>query len=58
MAGRATGSVVDLFCGAGGLSHGFHLHGFDVAAGIDTDAACRYPFEHNNGAIFLQRDVA
>jgi DNA (cytosine-5)-methyltransferase 1 len=52
------GSVVDLFCGAGGLSHGFHLQGFQVAAGIDTDPACQYPFEHNNGAAFLQRDVS
>jgi DNA (cytosine-5)-methyltransferase 1 len=50
--------VVDLFCGAGGLSHGFHLEGFDVVAGIDTDEACRYAFEHNNDALFLRRDVA
>ena len=51
-------AVVDLFCGAGGLSHGFHLEGFDVVAGIDTDEACRHAFEHNNDALFLRRDVA
>lgn len=51
------GSVVDLFCGVGGLAHGFHLEGFDVAAGIDTDEDCRYPFERNNQAPFIRRDV-
>jgi DNA (cytosine-5)-methyltransferase 1 len=51
-------SVVDLFCGAGGLSQGFYLEGFDIVAGIDTDEACRYAFEHNNRAPFIRRDVA
>jgi len=51
------GSVVDLFCGAGGLSHGFVLEGFQVKAGIDVDPACRFPFEKNNKAQFLQWDV-
>jgi DNA (cytosine-5)-methyltransferase 1 len=51
-------TVVDLFCGAGGLSHGFHLQGFDVVAGIDSDEHCRYAFEHNNNAVFIRRDVA
>jgi len=55
---RPSAAVVDLFCGAGGLSHGFHLQGFDVIAGIDTDEACRYAFEHNNDALFIRRDVA
>ena len=52
------GSVVDLFCGAGGLSHGFRQEGFEVAAGIDDDESCRYAFEHNNEAPFGRRDVA
>lgn len=51
-------SVVDLFCGAGGLSHGFHQEGFSIAAGVDFDEACRFAFEKNNDAKFLQRDVA
>ena len=50
-------SVVDIFCGAGGLSHGFLLEGFEIACGIDIDEACRYPFEHNNHAPFLRRDI-
>lgn len=55
---KARGSVIDLFCGAGGLSHGFKLEGFDIAAGIDFDAKCRYPFEQNNHAPFILEDVA
>ena len=52
------GSVVDVFCGAGGLSHGFALEGFDVRAGIDIDAACRHAYERNNGARYIEKDVA
>lgn len=51
-------SCVDLFCGAGGLTHGFLLEGLSVAAGIDLDPACRYPYERNNGAAFVKRSVA
>lgn len=50
-------SVVDLFCGAGGLSHGFKNEAFKVAAGIDIDEACRFPYEANNDAPFLRKDV-
>lgn len=49
---------VDLFCGAGGLTHGLHLEGLDVAAGIDLDPTCRYPYESNNPARFHERDIA
>lgn len=52
-----TASVVDLFCGAGGLSHGFLMEGIPVVGGIDLDENCRYPFERNNRAPFLRRDV-
>ena len=51
-------SVIDLFCGAGALSHGFLLEGFSIACGYDIDEACRYPFEANNDAPFVRRDVA
>lgn len=55
---RPRGTVVDLFCGAGGLTHGFRREGYDVAAGIDVDEDCRYAYEYNNDAQFLRRDVS
>ena len=51
------GSVVDLFCGIGGLSHGFVLEGFDVRAGVDVDATCRFAYETNNLAMFYGKNV-
>ncbi len=51
-------SVVDLFCGAGGLSYGFLDEGFAVAAGIDADEACRHAYETNIGAPFLCEDIS
>ncbi len=51
-------SCVDLFCGAGGLTHGFFLEGVSVVAGIDMDPACRFPYETNNQARFVERDIS
>lgn len=51
-------SAVDVFCGAAGLSLGLQQSGIKIAAGIDLDPACRYPFEENIGARFVERDVA
>jgi len=50
-------ACIDLFCGAGGLTHGLIRAGLPVVAGIDVDAACRYPFETNNGARFVDKDI-
>lgn len=51
-------ACVDLFCGAGGLTHGLLLEGVPVVAGFDVDSACRYPYEANNlGARFIEEDV-
>lgn len=50
-------SVVDLFCGIGGLTHGFVKEGFNVTAGIDFDNSCKYAFEKNNKTQFLHRDI-
>ena len=33
--------VIDLFCGIGGLSHGFVKEGFNVVAGVDIDPTCK-----------------
>lgn len=49
---------VDLFCGLGGLTHGLIRGGVHIAAGIDIDPNCKYPFEANNSAVFIERDVA
>ena len=29
--------TVDLFCGCGGISYGFHLAGFDIIGGVSAD---------------------
>lgn len=50
-------TAVDLFCGVGGLTHGLVRGGIKVTTGVDIDSSCRYPFEANNSAKFLQRDV-
>jgi len=49
--------VIDLFCGIGGLSHGFKTEGFDVIAGVDIDESCKYAFEENNNAIFISKSI-
>lgn len=51
-------AAVDVFCGAAGLSLGLKESGIHIVAGIDLDPACRYPFEQNIGARFVEKDVA
>lgn len=49
--------AIDLFCGAGGLTAGLKASGIDVKAGIDIDPACRYAYEANNNAKFINKSV-
>jgi DNA (cytosine-5)-methyltransferase 1 len=49
--------AIDLFCGVGGLTHGLAQSGIQVVAGFDIDPACKYPYEANNEAEFIDRDV-
>lgn len=49
--------AVDLFCGAGGLTHGLELEGIRVRYGLDLDPLCEYAYEANNSAKFLERDI-
>jgi len=49
--------VVDLFCGIGGLTHGLVKEGLDVVAGIDNDESCKFGYEYNNGAEFINKDI-
>ena len=41
-------TVLDLFCGCGGLSYGFIQAGFNVVAGVDTDASALKTFHHSH----------
>ena len=50
-------AVVDLFCGIGGLTHGFIREGLNVIAGIDIDETCKYAFEKNNKSKFISKSV-
>lgn len=50
-------AVIDLFCGVGGLTHGFFLEGFNVVAGIDNDESCEFAFTQNNKAKFIHKDI-
>ena len=49
--------AVDLFCGAGGLTHGLRSAGIDVTLGVDVDPACAYPLTANNDTSFDGRSV-
>lgn len=49
---------MDLFCGAGGLTHGMRAVGIDVRAGYDIDVSCKHAYEANNApARFHKRDI-
>jgi len=50
--------VVDLFCGIGGMTHGFIQAGFKVDAGIDFDINCRKSYEINNNSSFIHSDLS
>ena len=39
--------VVDLFCGAGGMSLGFHAAGFRIVGGADSDELAASSFRAN-----------
>jgi DNA (cytosine-5)-methyltransferase 1 len=50
-------SAVDLFCGIGGLTYGLQRAGIPIVAGVDVDRTCQYPYEVNNDAAFVLKDV-
>jgi len=51
-------AAIDLFCGAGGLTHGLIKESITVRAGFDIDKACKYAYEENNKAPYIIKDVA
>lgn len=51
-------TVLDLFCGAGGLSRGFIDAGFSVKLGIDVDDMALKTFANNHeGAVAMKLDL-
>jgi DNA (cytosine-5)-methyltransferase 1 len=51
-------SVIDIFSGIGGLTHGLYLEGFNVIAGFDADIHCKYAYEENTpGVKFIHKKI-
>ena len=50
--------AVDLFCGAGGLSHGLEAAGYRVVLAADTDKWALESHRHNIAGQALRRDLA
>ena len=50
-------TVIDFFCGCGGLSKGFEQAGFNVLVGIDFDEAALKSYEHNHKSKALKVDL-
>lgn len=44
--------VLDLFCGAGGLSYGFKLAGFDIVGGVDFNSSAMETHKKNLNSKF------
>ena len=51
-------SVIDLFCGVGGLTCGLRKAGLNVIAGFDSDETCKFAYEYNNQAKFITSDIS
>lgn len=49
--------AIDLFCGIGGLTYGLQQAGIKVLAGVDIDSSCKYAYEKNNNAIFINKSI-
>jgi DNA (cytosine-5)-methyltransferase 1 len=59
VAGSESPILIDLFCGAGGLSDGLSQAGFSPAVGIDFDSHAIATYQSNHpGTIVLCRDIA
>jgi DNA (cytosine-5)-methyltransferase 1 len=50
--------VIDLFCGCGGLSHGFQQAGYHIVAGVDIDKQALTTYQNNfKGAQAIESDI-
>ena len=51
-------NVLDLFCGAGGMSIGFEKAGFNVIGGVDKNKKALETFKNNHSGVFtLEYDI-
>lgn len=50
-------AVIDVFCGVGGLTKGLELANLNVVAGVDINRTCRFAYEENNNAQFIEADI-
>jgi len=50
--------LIDCFCGAGGLSLGFDLAGFEIVYAFDSSEACVKTYNHNIGPHAYVADVS
>jgi len=57
MEGRKIFSAIDLFSGAGGMSLGFQMAGFDILYATDNDPACIQTYNNNIGKHGFVHDV-
>jgi len=50
-------NIIDLFCGAGGLSYGFILEGFNPIAAFDNDLDCVNHYNWNIGNHAIETEI-
>ena len=50
-------SVVDIFCGGGGASAGYHNAGMNTVLAIDNSPHCVYTFQKNFGNVVISDNV-
>ncbi|MBP7786071.1 DNA cytosine methyltransferase [Patescibacteria group bacterium] len=51
-------TVIDLFCGCGGLSYGFSMAGYKILLGLDNDKAAIQTFQKNHsGSTGINCDI-
>lgn len=55
---RGRPTVLDLFCGAGGLSLGFFRAGFSTACALDNDRSALETYEANLGPHAIEKDLS
>lgn len=51
--------AIDLFCGAGGLSEGLQVAGFDIASAVDFNHAAALTYQENHkNTKFIEADIS